>query len=106
MQIVRDRDRPRRGIDVELQRVETLGCCFAYPLDLLTRGGQGHRGGIDLLAHLDARREADGVCLAGSQRQRASAAAADEERWMRTLHRNGLGCVVRDRVVLTGEAER
>jgi hypothetical protein len=44
--------------------------------------------------------------LAAGQLQRAAAAAADEERWVRSLHRHGLGPVVGDRVVLAGKAER
>ena len=64
-------DRPRRRIDVELERLEPVAGGVAHPADLLAGRGERQRLRVELGAGHDARRQPDDVRFAAGQRQRA-----------------------------------
>ena len=106
LQVVGDRDRPGRRVDVERQVVEPLAGRLPDPADLLLGRRPGERPRVGPAAAQDPWRQADDLRLAGGQLEGGPAAAADEERRVRLLHRLRLRVVVGDRVVLTRERER
>src|SRR5664279_6147000 len=63
MQVAGECHRPRRGVDVELQRLESITGSRTHPADLLSSRSQGQRGGIDGGVSQDARRQPDDVGL-------------------------------------------
>src|SRR3954451_14370728 len=93
-QVVRDGDGPYRGIDVERQRREAITGGLAHPFDLLPRCFEGQRTSVGGDARGDRRCEADDVSLTSGQRERATAAATDEQRWVRTVDGGGPWLVV------------
>ena len=92
-----------RRVDVELEVVESIAGCLANPLDLFGRRSHRDAPRVPPTVGQDARRQTDGVGLAGGKCQGPTAAATDQERRVRLLDRFRQEVVLADRVGRAGE---